>query len=708
MRKMTSFKNLMWVCAVAVLGACSSNETVELTPESPQGFDEEGNGYINISINMPGGGGSGTRANDVTDDGSEYNIDKNKMALILFGNDTQNETNATCQAALPLSGLTETPDLDNDQISWQGYKTQKIKGLNSTYKYAVVVLNYGNLFTLDNDKQQLKFGDKVFTGTFTEFSQQLVKAASSSTTNTKPEEDTFIYKDGTTKYFFMTNAVLSKQTGGSSSTAPSSTITMTEITNKIYKTETAAQNGDVVNIVVERGVAKVQLAAPTEMQTLTNVSVEGLTSTSTKEEKENSGYQLTATNQNVSWALKNKNSVSYLVRNWNQAPYTDSKNTYNMDLTTYGDAWLGLHSDGDGTKPTTGPLVTPTTSDANKKYNAYRFAGYTPIQITTPDYTAGVDPIQSENVYYYRTYWGVDPNYNEALAGATTGKVDETDYTSLSETGGDTKYCFENTFDIKHQTQENTTEAMIKVQFQLPSGKNTTTNGGEGDYTFYTLNNNSKTVYNITDLSKVIAKSSSITKVAGYTSGSSIVTITYGKAGGTATSVTPSTTAGNITGVIDDNTLKGQIVITSLQLTGLTTTGTGAATSATKTFTAEELKALNNEYTINRYYKGEAYYPVLIKHFGDDLTPWNEDTKTNGNAYVSGSTKAGETPEDRWLGRYGVLRNNWYLLNITTISNIGYPTEPTPDNTTDDEVESWINVRVSMLSWAKRQQDIKL
>ena len=62
-----------------------------------------------------------------------------------------------------------------------------------------------------------------------------------------------------------------------------------------------------------------------------------------------------------------------------------------------------------------------------------------------------------------------------------------------------------------------------------------------------------------------------------------------------------------------------------------------------------------------------------------------------------------------WLGRYGVLRNNWYDLTIEKISGPGYPDVPEvkPD-TPDDEDTKYINVSVKILDWAKRSQKVDL
>lgn len=98
---------------------------------------------------------------------------------------------------------------------------------------------------------------------------------------------------------------------------------------------------------------------------------------------------------------------------------------------------------------------------------------------------------------------------------------------------------------------------------------------------------------------------------------------------------------------------------------------------------------------ISTYLNGEAYYIARIKHF-NELTPW-----TAGTAY--GSDNAA------YLGRYGVLRNNWYSLSVTKISNLGYPEVPeVKPNVPDDENDQYINVEVKILDWAKRTQQIVL
>ena len=91
----------------------------------------------------------------------------------------------------------------------------------------------------------------------------------------------------------------------------------------------------------------------------------------------------------------------------------------------------------------------------------------------------------------------------------------------------------------------------------------------------------------------------------------------------------------------------------------------------------------------------------MIRHFDESQTPWN---------LASGQTESYPTPnaEQNWLGRWGVLRNNWYQINVTGVSQIGYPEVPEVPGSYDDPVESWIAVQINVLSWAVRTQSAEL
>jgi len=108
-----------------------------------------------------------------------------------------------------------------------------------------------------------------------------------------------------------------------------------------------------------------------------------------------------------------------------------------------------------------------------------------------------------------------------------------------------------------------------------------------------------------------------------------------------------------------------------------------------------EKLGLSAETGISTYLNGEAYYIARIKHF-NEMTPW-----TPGTAYGS--------ENEKFLGRYGVLRNNWYELSVNKVSGLGYPDVPEVKPTLpDDENDQYISVSVKILSWAKRSQNVDL
>ena len=103
----------------------------------------------------------------------------------------------------------------------------------------------------------------------------------------------------------------------------------------------------------------------------------------------------------------------------------------------------------------------------------------------------------------------------------------------------------------------------------------------------------------------------------------------------------------------------------------------------------------NPKVGIKTYKNGECYYIARIKHF-NELTPW-----ASGQAYG--------TDNATFLGRYGVLRNNWYELTVSKVSAPGYPDVPVVNPTDpDDEDTKFINVEVKILDWAKRTQQVEL
>lgn len=269
----------------------------------------------------------------------------------------------------------------------------------------------------------------------------------------------------------------------------------------------------------------------------------------------------------------------------------------------------------------------------------------------------------------YRTYFAKDPNFDDAgNATATFYQANDADF---SEEFGEKKpkYCFENTFDVDNQRDKYTTRVLIKAK--LNSGK-----------TFYVLNGNQNTIYKEEDVIKEI-KTQFLTEYDQWLKDN---VATPAKVGETNVNVTISTAVGKDA---------GEVKITNIELTGVTLK-TGSSPLVASDVVDKVTARLG---TIDKYNNGESYYFVRIKHFGDDLTPW-----ANGSLNVGTDVYPEPDAAANWLGRYGVLRNNWYDISVTGVKGLGSSTVPDVTNDPDDELKSYIAVQINVLSWAKRTQ----
>lgn len=386
--------------------------------------------------------------------------------------------------------------------------------------------------------------------------------------------------------------------------------------------------------------AKANPAADVFVERVASKVTLGMTGTGTSTETL-SADGATAKNFNYSlegWNLANVNKSSYLVRQ-------------------YDNAWNNLTSD--GADFLSGADQTAWTA------NPYRFAGINLIKTNVSS-----DPAANK----YRTYWGKDINYDTVDAPfASDATVGDADLTLGKDA---TTYCYENTFDVDHQNVRNTTTAIVKMKITPDSYT---------DGTFYTINGGKDVVYSLAN-----AKTKVGNLFLAENTESSLKTTYFHTV----------TEAGKITvSDVEFSDEAGAVTFAKLVLTFTPTAG-GTPTTADVT-DATVLTALANNIKVVEYKGGYSYYNILIKHFGDELTPWNPSTKTTGISYPTPN-------EANWLGRYGVLRNNWYYLDITDVSRLGAATpeelDVKNDPTPDDNLKSYISVKINVLSWAKRTQ----
>ena len=311
-------------------------------------------------------------------------------------------------------------------------------------------------------------------------------------------------------------------------------------------------------------------------------------------------------------------------------------------------------------------------------------AGLTSPDQTVPAYaniwkdaaaTTGTAPATSRFVShpatgaFKRVYWGIDPNYSMALSDVAKCKAQ---FTIAKADGTDAKwtesskalYCLENTFDIKNMLQGQTTRVLLKATY-TPNALASAT-----EKTFFMIGNSSDIWTKDNLIKQITSKANEALKTTN--------TLKVELKGDLLKAGTHFLTIENVS-IKDGETEKVNTP--------------GLVTQLNDKLGLDETNGVG----IKTYKNGESYYIARIKHFGDDLTPWKEGDKT----YDSNNLN--------WLGRYGVLRNNWYDLTINKISGPGYPDVPEvkPD-TPDDEDTKYINVSVKILDWAKRSQSVDL
>lgn len=277
---------------------------------------------------------------------------------------------------------------------------------------------------------------------------------------------------------------------------------------------------------------------------------------------------------------------------------------------------------------------------------------------------------------YYRTYWAEDPNYGSYIEGDFNKVQLLTQFTANSLSTP--LYCNENTFDVYNMQQRQSTRVILKATYK-PNGL---TIGSDGNW--YRIGNSNK-AYNLTQINSLIQNIKS--------------------ADGGATWDCASVE-------LDASTLEAGSNV-------LDNTNFGTTLHTNPTYSAEQVTAINKVLgTVTVYKNCECYYVARIQHFGSYYTPWGIETGWDTSGFTqyynyTGSLPSGKTESDlnkAYLGRYGIVRNNWYELELGEVSAPGEPTIPTASAGTDpdDEEKYYIQANIKIMDWAVRKQSVNL
>ncbi len=371
-------------------------------------------------------------------------------------------------------------------------------------------------------------------------------------------------------------------------------------------------------------------------------------------------------------ATNNTGLGTFTINGWQIVNYAPSYyNTRHVEA-----SWGGLASDATG-------LVSPYL---------YRFVSPTAFAPTIPSAHTGP----------YRTYFAKDLQYD---ADATTllrpQAVDDGSVAWID--AGKSGYTTENTFDVEHQTWRNTTQVCVKVTFNggtgffRVAGNDGMLDAANAKTQLETNIKNSLSVQNA--FQNVVKKLPALTAPEEYSLDVN-VTITA-----------PATASNSVAYTATVGVKNGS---TNVDISSYATEKTALETAVTNAKTA---------YPASYYLAGVAYYNARIQHFGEVETPWSAaapwkviDPGSDVEqiyGFGNNSTKhLNDETEDysakRFLGRYGVVRDNWYKLTIDEISELGSaePIDVTGNNTPDDVVKNYMSVHVHIQPWVLRTQSV--
>lgn len=315
-----------------------------------------------------------------------------------------------------------------------------------------------------------------------------------------------------------------------------------------------------------------------------------------------------------------------------------------------------------------GWVLTVTNKSTKLVRDVSNFSSWLTTTDNNASHFVGTKTIaMADNQNYYRIYWAEDGNYNNA---DTTPNADFTTYspsvqpTSWNPNAERTSsssplYCLENTMNYDEQIENRTTSVLLKTEYRVKFHEDDTPDARD----FY-ICGTSPTKYPKESITISGEPETTIQSIVEYVK--------------TTASVKDLALQEGVNGGIYEGTdgMKALFKKTNAPLSD------------------EEATKIWNAVGPIKYYKGGVsyYYAALIRHFNDSEAKWEAD-----EAYAL-----------KHLGRYGVVRNNWYDITINSISGPGDPAIVPPSGNPDDNAEGYIRAEINVLSWAKRSQGVDL
>lgn len=292
----------------------------------------------------------------------------------------------------------------------------------------------------------------------------------------------------------------------------------------------------------------------------------------------------------------------------------------------------------------------------------------------------------------YRTYWATDINYGNSTGLTANMKG----WKSM----GESDYCAENTFEVGKMQDDCSTSVLVALQ--LNGGNPFYTTSVTGSDVIYQMPTNDVTEEG-TSASESFARKRS-TKVSSAKTIDEYLRQWLMETNSSFRNWVNTYAAGEPKHVnITVESRDADFGLTDAKVTAVTQTARAAGSAGANAFDALNLKTYcDNNIKIQFYEHGWCYYRVLIRHFDDTQTPWSSTAAMSDN--TTGEVYSGDA--EKYLGRYGVVRNNWYNISINSVTHVGSPIIPPLTTNADDKVEQLLNATLRISGWEKHDQNL--
>lgn len=323
-------------------------------------------------------------------------------------------------------------------------------------------------------------------------------------------------------------------------------------------------------------------------------------------------------------------------------------------------------------KVTVTPLAWTLTNTNLKMYPFHKVTGLRTGDTSYKDIWTNNRFLGTDLGGFRRTQWSMDPNYQTDLTAedykqqfATASDVTRDFSTSATETSQAVYYplyCAENTFDIAHMMKGQTTAVVVKAQITHTSDD--------------VAANEDAVAAKPRIATRATTPANNVFGVQGHVYSEGYLAQLVARTASTAFGTTVSANNVYLTSLLGQE----KDTLTAANFKDITTP------------TAAQLKDLNIEIgPITGYEGGICYYIAYIRHFDNKETPWKSGDPTYD----------GDDANEKYLGRYGVVRNNWYDLTIQDFAYPGSPDIPTPNPEDPDDDHSVILLNVKVNPWAR-------